>query len=65
MKQKEFLIELNDNKGWQHRIQKAVERNADTGFYFTLGEIFGELKINGWESETFIDKVAKICNVEW
>ena len=65
MKQSEFLDRLKRNSYWQRNLRKAVERNGDGGFFFELGTIFGDLGIEGWESETFIDKVCKICNVEW
>lgn len=65
MKQSEFLNLLKTNKFYQRKLQNAVQNGGDGMFYFTLGQIFGDLNINGWESETFIDKVCKICDIEF
>lgn len=52
----------------QSKLKKAADK-SDGCFYFELGVelggIFGDLNINGWESDTFIDKVCKICNIEF
>ena len=65
MKQSEFLSRLRRNFDWQRNLQKALNRHGDGGFYFCLGSIFGDLGIDGWESEAFIDKVCKICDIEF
>lgn len=65
MKQSEFLSRLKRNSYWQRNLRKALERSGDGGFYFALGSIFGDLGIDGWESDTFISKVCKICELEF
>ena len=64
MKKHEFFNELTRNRNWQSRLINAARR-SDGNFYFTLGEIFGELEINGWASESFICKVCNICEIEF
>jgi len=56
---------LRRNFDWQRNLQKALNRHGDGGFYLCLGSIFGDLGIDGWESEAFIDKVCKICDIEF
>jgi hypothetical protein len=65
MKQSEFLQYLKGSKFRKNQLKRAVINGGDGGFYFTLGTIFGDLNINGWESETFINKVCAICNIEF
>ncbi len=65
MKQLEFLARLQRNSYWQRNLKQAADRRGDGGFYFELGTIFGDLGINGWESEAFINKVCQICNIEF
>lgn len=65
MKQKDFFTILQNNKRMQRKLQDAVLKGGDGLFYFTLGVIFGDLNINGWESDAFIEKVCKICNIEF
>ncbi len=65
MTQKEFLTLLERNKWMQSKLQTAVKNGGDGLFYFSLGEIFGDLGINGWESDRFIAKVCKMCDIEW
>ncbi len=65
MKQKDFFTILQSNKKMQRDLKDAVLKGGDGLFYFTLGGIFGDLNINGWESDTFICKVCKICNIEF
>ncbi len=62
MKQKDFLSLLQSNKRMQLKLKKAAAK-SDGAFYFELGVIFADLNINGWESDTFIGKVCKICNI--
>lgn len=64
MKQNEFFTLLESNKRMQSELQRALKNGGDGLFYFTLGEIFGNLGINGWESDRFIEKVCEICNIE-
>ena len=63
MTQKEFFTLLKSSERMQSKLKKAAEE-SDGCFYFSLGEIFGCLDINGWESDTFIEKVCKICKIE-
>ena len=63
MKQREFLSILQKNKKMQRDLRNALIEGGDGAFYFTLGVIFGDLNINGWNSDTFIGKVCKICNI--
>ena len=65
MNQKEFFSILEKSKTMQRDLQNALLQGGDGLFYFTLGGIFGDLNINGWESDTFICKVCKICDVEF
>jgi len=66
MKQSEFLALLQTNKRYKSKLKNALGELLNDGeFYFALGEIFGELNINGWESESFINKVCKICDIEF
>ena len=62
MKQREFLSILQESKRMQRKLKKAAEE-SDGCFYFELGGIFGDLNIQGWESDAFIEKVCKICNI--
>ena len=62
MTQKEFFTILQKSKTMQRKLKKAAEE-SDGCFYFELGGIFGDLNINGWNSDTFIEKVCKICNI--
>ena len=63
MKQREFLSILQKDKKMQRDLQNALLKGGDGLFYFTLGSIFGDLNIQGWNSNTFICKVCKICNI--
>ena len=65
MKQREFLSILQKDKKMQRDLQNALLKGGDGLFYFTLGGIFGDLNINGWNSDTFIEKVCKICDIEF
>ena len=65
MNQKEFFITLQKSKPMQRKLQSAASRGGDGLFYFTLGDIFDQLNINGWDSDTFINKVCKICDIEF
>ena len=65
MKQKDFFTILQKDKKMQRDLQNALLKGGDGLFYFTLGGIFTDLGINGWESETFICKVCKICKIEF
>ncbi len=64
MTQKDFLSLLQSNKRMQLKLKKAFDE-SDGLFYFELGGIFGDLGISGWDSETFICKVCKICNIQF
>ncbi|MCL2041692.1 MAG: hypothetical protein FWG84_06610 [Bacteroidales bacterium] len=77
MTQQEFLKDLKRNKRWQRSLLgSAIKATGDNGseynlitddadFYMSLGMLFDEMGINGWESESFIDKVCKTINAEW
>lgn len=66
MKQSEFLDLLKKSNRYQNKLKKALGPLLDDGaFYFALGEIFGELGIDGWVSDIFIVKVCKICDIEF
>jgi len=65
MKQIEFFEYLRTHKWRRDALKMQAENNGDGAFYFYLGSIFGDLDINGWESETFIDKVCEICDTEF
>ena len=64
MNQNEFFTILQKSKTMQRKLKKAADE-SDGLFYFELGAIFGDLGINGWDSETFICKVCKICNIQF
>ena len=64
MKQSEFLEYLSSNSKHKRQLKQAANE-SDGVFYFMLGEIFGILGINGWQSEAFICKVCKICDIEF
>lgn len=66
MKQSEFLAMLTNSNRYKCKLRNALGEHLNDGaFYFALGEIFGELEIVGWESDTFISKVCKICDIEF
>ncbi len=65
MNQKEFFTILQNDKLMQRKLQDALLKGGDGLFYFTLGVIFGDLNIQGWNSDAFIGKVCKICNIEF
>jgi hypothetical protein len=65
MKQLQFLSILSSNKLMKSRLTLACEAGGDGTFYFELGRIFGELKIKGWDSDAFVDKVCNICGIEF
>ena len=62
MNQREFLSILQKSKSMQMKLKKAAAK-SDGAFYFELGVIFSDLNINGWDNDTFIEKVCKICNI--
>ena len=63
MKQREFLSILQKDKKMQRDLRNALLEGGDGAFYFTLGVIFSDLNINGWDNDTFIEQVCKICNI--
>lgn len=65
MNQKDFFTVLQSNKRMQRKLQDAVLKGGDGLFYFTLGGIFNDLNIQGWESDAFIEKVCKICGIDF
>ena len=63
MKQREFLSILQKDKKMQRDLRNALLEGGDGAFYFELGVIFSDLNINGWDNDTFIEQVCKICNI--
>ena len=64
MNQKKFLSLLQGSKRMQSKLKKAADE-SDGYFYFELGSIFDDLNIQGWESDAFIEKVCKICGIDF
>lgn len=64
MKQLEFLDCLRSSWRMQLVLKGAADRVCGD-FYFEIGEILGDLGIEGWKSDAFILKVCEICEIEF